>query len=190
MTGGFNLGAGATTLRTATMAPVHSTAQYCLSTCYYSVQNRLINKLINDAFFIKTACLYLTPIDNLYVLAGILPIALRLKRAMLSLTRQVQRPEHILNESFLSSPHRGHRQLKSRHPFLPAALELLKDFFLVGHQCCMLGGNQIESGNGKVIPPAHALLSPRSTPNHWECTYPDHSGSGLIASALVLVYSV
>ena len=75
-----------------------------------------------------TGCLRPTPIDNLYVLAGILPTELRRKRAMLSLARRAQVPESMLHERFLSF-YGGNRQLKSRHPFVPAALELLDEFY-------------------------------------------------------------
>ena len=48
---------------------------------------------------------------------------------MLSLARQPQRSKHILNKKLLPLPYRGQQQLKSRHPFMRAALKLLKDFF-------------------------------------------------------------
>jgi len=41
-------GAGATTLRIATLALVHSTAEYCTPVWYCSAQTRLINPAIND----------------------------------------------------------------------------------------------------------------------------------------------
>ena len=47
---------------------------------------------------------------------------------MLSLARRAQGPEHIFNEKLLSTSYKEHRQLKSRHSFVPAALELVKDF--------------------------------------------------------------
>ena len=36
-------------------------------------------------------------------------------------------PGHLLHDRLFSPPIKGHRQLKSRHPFVPAALELLND---------------------------------------------------------------
>ena len=124
---GSTWGAGATTLRTATLALVHSAAEYCAPVWCRSAHTRLINKPINDALRIVTGCLRPTPTDNLFVLAGILPTELRRKRATLSLARRAQGPEHLLNKRLLSPPYKGHRHLKSRHPFVPAALELLKD---------------------------------------------------------------
>jgi len=36
-------------------------------------------------------------------------------------------PEHLLHDRLLFTPTTQQRELKSRHPFVPAALELLKD---------------------------------------------------------------
>ena len=38
-----------------------------------------------------------------------------------------QEPGHLLHDPLTSHPYRGHQQRKSRHPFVPAALELLRD---------------------------------------------------------------
>ena len=48
-------------------------------------------------------------------------------KAVLSLTSRPQEPEHLSHERLLSPLSEQLRQLKSRHPFAPAALELLKD---------------------------------------------------------------
>jgi len=72
----FGWGAGATTLRTATLALVHSTAEYCALVWYGSAHTRLIDP-INDALRIVTGCLRPTPADNLLILAGIQPAELR-----------------------------------------------------------------------------------------------------------------
>jgi len=42
-----------------------------------------------------------TPIDNLFVLAGIIPFELRRKRATLSLARRAIDPEHLLHDRLL-----------------------------------------------------------------------------------------
>ena len=125
---GSSWGADAMTLRVATLALVHSAAEYCAPVWCRSAHTRLIDRPINDALRIVTGCLLPTPTDNLYVLAGILPSELRRKKAVLSLACRAQEPEHLLYDRLLSSPYGGHRQLKSRHPFVPAALELLNDF--------------------------------------------------------------
>ena len=79
-----------------------------------------------------TGCLLPTPTDNLYVLAGVLPSELHRKKAVLSLACRAQDPEYLLYDRLVSPPYGRHRQLKSRHPFVPAALELLNDFQELG----------------------------------------------------------
>ena len=91
----------------------------------------LINKLINDASCIVTGYLRPTPMDNLFVSAGILSIKLCHKQAMLSLARQAKRPKHLLHKRLLSSPCVGQQQLKLRHLFVPAENEEIRDRFKV-----------------------------------------------------------
>ena len=104
---GSSRGADVTIMRTATLALVHTAAEYCSPVWCHSAHTRLINKPINDALRIVTGCLRPTPIDNLFVLAGILPTKLRRKQAMLSLARRAQGSEHILNKRLLYPPYRG-----------------------------------------------------------------------------------
>jgi len=87
----------------------------------------LLTSPIHDALRLVTGCFRPTPIDNLFVLAGITLTELRRKRAILSLARRAMDPEHLLYDRLLFSPTTQQRDLKSRHPFVPAALELLKD---------------------------------------------------------------
>jgi len=68
---GSGWGAGATALRTATLALVHWTAKYCAPVWCRSAHTRLIDPTINDALRIVTGCLRPTPVDNLPILAGI-----------------------------------------------------------------------------------------------------------------------
>jgi len=74
---GSGCGAGATTLRTATLTLVHSTPEYCAPVWCRSAYTRLIDPAINDALQIVTVCLSPTPADNLPILAGIQPAELR-----------------------------------------------------------------------------------------------------------------
>jgi len=62
-----------------------------------------------------------------FVLAGITPTELHKKRATLFLARRVMDLEHLLYDQLLFTPTTKQRELKSKHPFVPAALELLKD---------------------------------------------------------------
>jgi len=68
---GSGWSAGATTLRTATLALVHSTAEYCAPVWCRSAHTRPIDLTINYSLRIVTGCLRPTPADNLRILAGI-----------------------------------------------------------------------------------------------------------------------
>ena len=85
---GSSWGAGATTLRIATLALVHSTAEYCAPVWHRSAHTRLIGPAINDALRIVTGCLRPTPVDNLPILANIQPAELRRNGATHSLARR------------------------------------------------------------------------------------------------------
>jgi len=67
---GSGWGAGATTLRTTTLALVHSTAMYCAPVWWRSEHTRLIDPPNNDALRVVTGCLRPTPSDNLVILTG------------------------------------------------------------------------------------------------------------------------
>ena len=106
---------------------IHSTAEYCAPVWCRSAHTRLIDKIINDALDIVTRCLSSTPTDNLFILSGIQPTELLRQKTVLSLARHAQEPEHLLYERLLSPLGGQLRKHKSRHPFVPAALELLKN---------------------------------------------------------------
>ena len=55
------LGAGAKTLRLATLSLVYSTAEYCTPVWCCSAHTRLIDSVLNDALRIVTGCLRPTP---------------------------------------------------------------------------------------------------------------------------------
>ena len=124
---GSSWGAGARTLCIATLALIHSSAESCAPVWSQSAHTRLIDKPINDTLRLVTGCLRPTPTDKLFVLSGITPTALCRKRATLSLACRAQETGHLLHNRLTSHPYGGHRQLKSKHPFVPAALELLRD---------------------------------------------------------------
>ena len=84
-------------LRTATLALVHSTAEYCAPVWYRSAHTRLIDPGINDALRIVTGCLRPTLVDNLPILAGIQPAELRCNGATLSLARHAMEFGHLLH---------------------------------------------------------------------------------------------
>jgi len=93
-----NFVAGATKLRTATLALVQSTAEYCAPVWCRSAHTRLIDPTINDALRIVTGCLRPTPVDNLIV-AGIQTAELRRSGATLSLGHRAMEPGHLLHSA-------------------------------------------------------------------------------------------
>ena len=118
---GSSWGAGATTLRTPTLALVHSTAEYCALVWCRSALTRLIDPTTNDALRIVTRYLRPTRTDNLPNLEGIQPAELRRNGATLSLARRAMERGHLLH-SALTCPSSAHaRRPKSRHPFVPDA---------------------------------------------------------------------
>jgi len=117
---GSGWGARATTLRTATLALVHSTAEYCAPVWCRSAHTRLIDPTINGALRIVTGCLRPTPKDTLPILAGIQPAELRRSGTKLSLGRRAMEPGHLLHSALTRPSSADARRLKSRHSFVPA----------------------------------------------------------------------
>jgi len=105
---GSRWGAAVTTLWTASLALVHSTAGYCAPVWCRSAHTRLIDPATNDTLRTVPGCLHPTPADNLPTLTGIQPAERRRKGATLSLARRPTEPIHL---------GRNARHLKSRHPF-------------------------------------------------------------------------
>jgi len=88
-------GAGATTLRIATLALVHSIAEYCVPVWYHSAHTHLIDPTTNNVLRIVTGCLRLAPAHNLPILAGIQPAGLRRNGATLFLACHAMEPGHL-----------------------------------------------------------------------------------------------
>jgi len=112
--------AGATTLRTATLGRFwsfqNSTAEYCAPVWCRSAHTRLIDPATNDALRTVTGWLRPIPTDNLPMLAGIQTAELRCRGATPSLARRSMKPGHLSANI---------RHLKWRHPFVPAAQQLI-----------------------------------------------------------------
>ena len=124
---GTTWGAGASVQCTATLALVYSTAEYCAPVWCRNAYTRLIDPVVNNALRIVTGCLFPTLTDYLTVLAGITPAELRCRQATLTLARRSFEPNHLLHHKIISPELRQSRRLKSRHPFVPAARELLSN---------------------------------------------------------------
>ena len=130
---GSGLGAGAKTLSIATLSLVYSTAEYCAPVWCRSAHTRLIDSVLNDALRIVTGCLRPTPTDHLPILLGIQPAELRRMGATLSLAyRGSLNPDHILHGLLSGSSDTGQMRLRSRHPFVPAARNLLDNLARLG----------------------------------------------------------
>ena len=95
---------GATALRLATLALIHSIAAYCAPVWCCSVHTRLIDPVINDSLRIVTGYLRPAPADNLTILADIQPTMLRRKGATLSLARRAMEPRHLLHSALTCPP--------------------------------------------------------------------------------------
>ena len=130
---GSGWGAGAKTLRIATLSLVYSTAEYCAPVWCRSAHTRLIDSVLNDALRIVTGCLHPTPTDHLPVLSGIQPAELRRMGATLSLAyRGSLDPDHILYGLLSESSDTLQVRLRSRRPFVPGARNLLDNLARLG----------------------------------------------------------
>ena len=112
-------------MQTATLALVHSTAHYCTPVWCHTAHTRLIDPAINDALQIVTGCLRPIPADNLPILASIQPAGLRRCGATLSLGRCAIEPGHRLHSVLTCPSSAVARRLKSRHPFVTTAQQLI-----------------------------------------------------------------
>ena len=94
---GSGWGAGAKTLRIATLSLVYSAAEYCAPVWCRSAHTRLIDSVLNNTLCIVTGCLRPTPTDHLPVLSGIQPAELCQMGETLSLAhRGSLDPDHTL----------------------------------------------------------------------------------------------
>ena len=113
--------AGATTLRTATLALVYSTTEYCAPVWCRSARTHLIDPAINNALQIVSGCLWPIPANNRPNLAGIQPVELHCNGATLSLACRAIEPGQLLQWALTRPLSSDARHLKSRHPFVPTA---------------------------------------------------------------------
>ena len=126
-------GAGAKTLRIATLSLVYSTAEYCAPVWCRSAHTRLIDSVLNNALRIVTGCLRLTPTDRLAVLSGVQPTELHRLGATLSLAHRGSLDlDHILYGLLNGSSDTRQVRLKSRRPSVPAARNLLDNLARLG----------------------------------------------------------
>ena len=130
---GSRWGAGAKTLRIATLSLVYSTAEYCAPVWCRSAHTRLIDSVLNDVMRIVTGCLRPTPTDHLPVLSGIQPAELCRMGATLSLAHHgYLNPDHIMYGLLSGSSDTGQVRLRSRHSFVPTVQNLLDNLARLG----------------------------------------------------------
>ena len=123
---GSGWGAGAKTLRIATLSLVYSTAEHCAPVWCRSAHTRVIDSVLNDALRIVTGCLRPTPTDHLSILLDIQPAELRRMGATLSLAyRGSLGPDYILYGVLSGSSDTRQVKLGSRRPFVPAVRNFL-----------------------------------------------------------------
>ena len=108
------------TIKTTALALCYSTAEYACPVCERSAHAHKIDPVLNDACRAITGCLQPTNVENLYLLAGIAPPAVRR-----SVTAQREREKQVNDNRH---PLHGHnlprKRLKSRNSFIHATDEL------------------------------------------------------------------
>ena len=186
---GSGWGAGAKTLRIATLSLVYSAAEYCAPFWCRSAHTRLINSVLNDALCIVTGCLRPTPTDHLPILSSIQPAELRRMGATLSLAhRGSLYPDHILYGLLSGSSDTRQLRLRSRLPFVPGAIfwTTLPDL-----ASALLNG-QITNGKRSIMKmlPGSVLLCPRPVPGLLGWAYPEQLGLSSTVCGLVLGDSI
>ena len=130
---GLGWGAGAKTLRIATLSLVYSTAEYCAPVWCRSAHTHLIDSVLNDALRIVTGSLRPTPTDHLPILSGIQPAELCRMGATLFLAyRGSLDPDHILHGLLSGSSDTGQMRLRSRRPFVLGVRNLLDNLARLG----------------------------------------------------------
>ena len=183
-------GAGAKTLRIATLSLVYSTAEYCAPVWCRSAHTHLIDSVLNDALRIVTGCLRPTSTDHLSVLSGIQPVKLCRMGATLSLAhRGSLDPDHILYGLLNGSSDTRQVRLRSRRPFVPAARNRLDNLARLGIR--LLNG-QTTNGKRSTVKmlPGSVLLYPGPVPDLLGWAYPEKLGLSSTACGLVLGNSI
>ena len=186
---GSGWGAGAKTLRIATLSLVHSTAEYCAPVSCRSAHTCLIDSVLNDVLRIVTGCLRPTPTDHLPVLSGIQPAELRRMGRTLSLAYHGSLdPDHILYGLLSGSSDTGQVRLRSRCPFQLRGISWTN---LPDLASALLNG-QITNGKRITVKmlPGSVLLCPRPMPGLLGWAYPEQLGLGLTACGLMLGDSI
>ena len=130
---GLGWGAGAKTLRIATLSLVYSAVEYCAPVWCRSAHTRLIDSVLNDTLHIVTGCLRPTLTNHLPVLSGIQPAELcRMGATFFLAYCGSLDPDHILHGILSGSSDNCQVRLRSRCPFVPGAQNLLDNLARLG----------------------------------------------------------
>ena len=124
---GSGWGAGTTTLRTATLAPCPLNSRV-LGSCLVpqcSHPPRCSCHQLRRANCDWMPASYSSPADNIPILAGIHPSERRCSGATQTLTCRAVEPGHLRHSTLTRSTGGNARLLKSRHPFVLAAQQLI-----------------------------------------------------------------
>ena len=187
---GSGWGAGAKTLRIATLSLVYSAAEYCAPVWCRSAHTRLIDNVLNDALRIVTGCLRPTPTDHLPILSGIQPAEFRRIAATLSLAHHGSLdPDHILHGLLSGSSDTRQVRLRSRRRL--CQVREISWTTLPDLASAPLNG-QITNGKRSTVKmlPGSVLLCPRPVPGLLRWGYPEKLGLSSTACGLVLGDSI
>ena len=187
---GSGWGAGAKTLRIATLFLFYSAVEYCAPFWCRSAHTRLIDNVLNDALRIVTGCLRPTPTDYLPVLSSIQPAELRRLGATLSLAHGGSLdPDHILYSLLNGSSDTRQVRLRSRCPFVPASRNLLD---ILPDLASALRNEQITNEKWSIVKmfPGSVLLCPRPVLGLLGWAYPEQLGLSSTVCGLVLGNSI
>ena len=173
---GSGWGAGAKTLRIATLSLVYSTAEYCTPVWCRSAYTCLIDSVLNDALCIVTGCLRPTPTDHLPVLSGIQSAELRRLGATLSLAhRGFLDPDHILYGVLSGSSDTRQVRLRSRFSSVPGARNLLDNLARLGIRASEWTNHKWKTEYCEMLP-GFVILCPEPVPGLLEWAYPEQLG--------------
>ena len=122
-------GSNASTLRTSALSLVYSTAEYCSPVWINSCHTSLVDTQLNSTMRVVSGTVRSTPTPWLPVLSDIAPPDLRRKNALLrEYQNAINSPNMPLHDDLqLPPPYR----LKSRHPPLVSAVNLINNHFSV-----------------------------------------------------------
>ena len=183
-------GAGAKTLRIATLSLVYSAAEYCAPVWCRSAHTRLIDSVLNDALRIVSGCLRPASTDHLPVLSDIQPAELRRLGATLSLAyRGSLEPDHILYGLLSGSSDTRQVRLRSRRPFVPAARNLLYNLTRLGIRASEWTNHKWKTEYCKNASRLRAFVA-ETGPGLLGWAYPEQLGLSSTACGLVLGDSI